>query len=148
MSILWPDAHGAKWWRVPAGPPTCAGGVADLPLAWESPASACAKRHEWGPLKKKKKPNLPSEGTKRGVAGRGVAGWTTVCVGELRFHPGIPKAPLGGRHLARRMVGDGLPLRHVRRACVAAAVLWKYRESSIFCIQIKIFFIYMFSTIH
>ena len=42
--------------------------------------------------------------------------YLTVYVGELHFRPGIPEAPLEGRHLARRLAGDRLPLRHVRRA--------------------------------
>ena len=103
---------------MPAGLPTCARwGGGSAPGVGEPRQRLC--QAPWvGATEKKKKPNLPSEGTRRGVAGHGVADWTTVCVGELCFRLGIPEAPLGGRHLARRLAGDGLPLRHVRRAMV------------------------------
>ena len=106
---------------MPAGPPTCARRGGGSAPGVEEPRQRLRQAPRVGATKKKIKPNLLSEGTRRGVAGRGVAGrgvagWTTMCVGELRFRLGIPEAPLGGRHLAKRLAGDGLPLRHVRWA--------------------------------
>ena len=72
------DTHGAKWWRVPAGLPTCARrGGGSAPSVGE-PRQCLCQAPRVGAIEKKIKPNLPSEGTRRGVAGRGVAGWTKV----------------------------------------------------------------------
>ena len=74
--------------------------------------------------KKKKKPNLSNPLCTRWLEieekEQGVAGWSVVGVGGLRFRPKILEFPVGGRHLAWRVVDGRRPLRHVRQAIAPA----------------------------